>query len=521
MSDYVQDSTNGNLLHSIIDNLKSNDALNKNEKMISTNLIMDHVQCFTRDKSDLGFCSKVQHEIEVKKDAKPQQIYHRLPLGLEERVEAEVKHLLERGIIRESDSPWNSPIVVVKKPNSNDLRICINYKKLNSVTIKPTYYIPDANQIFDSLHGSRYFSTLDLSNAYYQCAVKEEHKKYTAFSTKHGKYEFQKLPFGLCGAPFTFSKLMGLVLKEENWRICVSYLDDVLIFSSTFEEHVQNVKTVLTKIKEAGLKLSPTKCHFFQKEVKFLGHLVSENGLLTDPMKVNKIKNWELPKTIADLRKFLGFCNYYRKFIKNYSEISATLEGMLSNIDKNKSEKQIVIEWKEASKNCFFMLKERLCNPPVLSFPKLDSEFILDTDASFDGIGAVLSQIQDNEERVISYASRKLNKHERSYCITRKELLAVYHFVTYFKQYLLGRKFRIRTDHKALTWLMKCDNPKTTQFCTWISELEIYNFDIEYRKGDKHLNADFLSRLEDCEQCEVKHENPKKVEMLKLTVSLE
>ena len=389
----------------------------------------------------------------------PQQTYHRLPLGLEDRVEAEVKDLLKKGIIRESDSPWNSSIVVVKKPNSSDLRICINYKKLNEVTIKPTYYIPDANQIFDSLHGANYFSTLDLSNAYYQCEVKEEHKKYTAFSTRHGRYEFEKMPFGLCGAPFTFQKLMSLVLKEENWKICVIYLDDVLIFSSTFEEHVKNVNTVLSKIRQAGLKLSPSKCHFCQKEVKFLGHIVNRNGLSTDPMKVEKIKNWKLPKTIADLRKFLGFCNYYRKFIKNYSGISAPLEGMLSNIDKKKSEKQIIIEWKENLKDSFDALKERLCSPPVLSFPRAGSEFILDTDASFEGIGAVLSQSQDGEERVISYASRKLNKHERSYCITRKELLAVYHFVNYFKQYLLGRKFRIRTDHKALTWLMNCERP--------------------------------------------------------------
>ena len=152
----------------------------------------------------------------------------------------------------------------------------------------------------------------------------------------------------------------------------------------------------------------------------------------------------------------------------------------------------------------------------MLTFPHVGSEFILDTDASFDGIGAVLSQIQNGKERVISYASRKLNKHERSYCITRKELLAVYHFVGYFKQYLLGRKFRIRTDHKVLTWLMKCERPKTTQFCTWISELEIYDFEIEYRKGEDHLNADFLSRLADCEQCEVKHENPKKRRNIKV-----
>ena len=404
----------------------------------------------------------------------------------------------------------------MRKPNSNDLRICINYRKLNAVTNKPTYHIPDSNQLFDALEGAKYFSSIDLSNAYYQCGVEESHTKYTAFNTRKGKFEFVKMPFGLCGAPFTFQKLMNEVLKEENWRECVIYLDDILIYSNTFEEHVKSVSKILSRIQNAGLKLSPKKCHFFCGKIKFLGHVVSRNGLQTDPAKVEKIKKWKMPGTIAELRSFLGFCNYYRKFIEGYAQLSGPLEGALMNLDKKKSENKMNITWNKNMEESFIKLKERLCMPPVLAFPRKDCEFILDTDASFYGIGAVLSQVQDGVEKVICYASRKLTKYEQSYCITRKELLAVYYFITYFRQYLLGRQFKIRTDHKALTWLMGWKHPNTTQFCHWISELEIYDFKIEHRKGKAHVNADFLSRLDICEQCELQHANPKKKRNVKI-----
>ena len=495
--------------------LSENTDLAENKKMQIKSMLEKHAKCFSKDKNDLGFCTWVKHEIDIKDSESPKQTYHRLPIGLEDRVDEEVDNLLKKGVIRESDSPWNSPIVVVKKPN-NDLRICLNYRKLNAVTNRPTYHIPDAGHIFDSLSGAKFFSTLDLSNAYYQCEIKEEHKKYTAFNTRKGKYEFNRMPFGLCGAPFSFQKLMSVVLKDENWKSCVIYLDDVLIFSKTFEQHLEDVDNVLEKIRKAGLKLSPKKCHFFKDEVKFLGHVVSKEGLQTDPAKIEKIRNWQKPASVAELRSFLGFCNYYRKFINGYAYMSAPLEDALKNLDRNKSHKLIGIEWSGKMQESFEKLKIKLCSPPILTFPKDEGEYILDTDASFYGIGAVLSQIQNNKERVIAYASRKLTKYEASYCITRKELLSVYYFVNYFKQYLLGNKFRIRTDHKALTWLMGLKTPKTTQYCHWISELEIFDFVIEHRKGKEHINADFLSRLEECEQCDIKHSDPKKKRNVKI-----
>ena len=502
----------------VVNVLKSIDEGNRitmQDKSQIKKMLQKHANSFSRNKDDLGFCPLIKHEIDIKENVSPSQVYHRLPLGLEDQVDKEIETLLRKGIIRKSESPWNSPIVVVKKPN-NDLRICLNYRKLNAMTNRPTYHIPDSQQIFDSLAGARFFSTLDLSNAYYQCEIKEEHKKFTAFNSRRGRFEFNRMPFGLCEAPFTFQKLMSEVLKDEMWRSTASYLDDVLIFSNSLNEHIKDVNTVLDKIEKAGLKLSPKKCHFFTNEVKFLGHIISTEGIHTDPTKIEKIRNWEKPETVAEMRKFLGFCNYYRRYIYDYASMSSPLEEALRNIDKRKSEKSISISWTDKMKKSFEKLKVKLCSPPVLVFPRHDGTYILDTDASFYAIGAVLSQVQDGKERVISYASRKLTKYERSYCITRKELLSVYNFVNHFRQYLLGNKFRIRTDHKALTWLMGLQTPKTTQFCHWISELEIYDFTIEYRKGQEHINADFLSRIPDCEQCDIKHEDPKKKRNIKI-----
>ena len=516
LTDNVGDMSSEDYLKPIVDEINENKTLNESQKEIVRKMIEKRSKCFSKNKSDLGFCSLLKHRIDVKPNVQAQQTYHRLPIGMESRVENEIEELLKKGIIRESNSSWNSPIVVVRKPNSKDLRICLNYRKLNNVTMRPTYYIPDSAQIFDSLEGAQYFSTIDLSNAYYQCEIEEDHKQYTAFNTRMGKFEFNRMPFGLCGAPFTFQNMMSVVLKEENWKTCVIYLDDILIYSNNLEDHLHNVRTVLEKIENAGLKLSPKKCHFFTDQVKFLGHTISKEGLQTDPDKISKIRNWPIPKTIADLRSFLGFCNYYRKFMHGYANIAASLERALSGLDKRKSEKTMTIDWSNEMTNSFNELKMKLCSPLILTLPKPNCQFILDTDASFYGIGAILSQIQGNEERVIAYASRRLTKHEQSYCITRKELLSVFYFTKYFRQYLLGRNFKIRTDHKALTWLMNWKEPNTTQFCHWIAELEVYDFTIEHRKGTDHVNADFMSRITDCEQCEIKHVDPKKKRNVKI-----
>ena len=256
------------------------------------------------------------------------------------------------------------------------------------------------------------------------------------------------------------------------------------------------------RFRQAGVKLAPKKCSFFRNSLKFLGHIITGEGVATDPEKISAVQKWPLPTTITEMRSFLGFCNYYRKFIKNYSTLTAALEDLIkeTNMTTGKGKKEVMF-WQDNHKAAFTTLKSRLCTTPVLSFPNCKDEFILDTDASHDGIGAVLSQLQNGSEKVIAYASKKLTKCQKSYCVTRKELLAVYVFVTQFRHYLLGKKFHLRTDHKSLTWMLNWERPNTSQYCSWIAELEVYDFVIEHRKGVDHINGDALSRLPACQQC--------------------
>ena len=391
--------------------------------------------------------------------------------------------------------------------------MCVDYCKLNSVTKRVVYPIPATQQLLDSLSGALYFSTLDLSQGYHQIPVAEEDIQKTAFATHRGQFEYKRMPFELSTAPSTFQRLMHIVLKNENWQKCLIYLDDVLIFGQSVDEHIQRLKAVLQRIREAGLKLSPSKCFFLKKEVDYLGHVVTSAGIRTDPKKIEKVKQWPLPKTIKQLRSFLGFCGYYRRFIKQYADLARPLETLCvesaPNLDKSKKKHQDISEnWTSQHDSAFNSLKLALTTAPVLSYPNETGTFILDTDASNIGIGAVLSQIQNGTERVIAYESRKLTKPERRYCVTRKELLAVYSFVKHFHHYLFGRAFQVRTDHKALLWMLNWRKPNTSQYCLWKAELEMYEMDVTYRPGKQHTNADALSRLPNCQQCELKHENP-------------
>lgn len=472
-------------------------------------ILADFPDVFSTHKFDLGETRHAVHHIDTG-DARPISCNpRRIPLGVEEKVDALVEQLLQHNIIRPSQSPWNSPIVVVAKKNG-DIRMCVDFRRLNAVTQRPIFPIPDAHQLFDALDGANVFSTLDLSQGYHQVPVAEEDILKTAFTTRKGQFEYLRMPFGLCSAPATFQRLMHTVLKTENWIKCLIYLDDVLIFGRTAEEHLERLRAVLQRMREAGLKLSPEKCHFFQQKVEYLGHVISGEGIRTSPDKIDKVRNWPSPVNAENLRSFLGLSGYYRRFIRGYAEIVAPLEKLCMGTAKKKGAHQVEWLWTAEHEEIFQKLKWCLTHAPVLAFPTSTGRFILDTDASHDAIGAVLSQEQDGEERVIAYASHKFSKCERAYCITRKELLAVYKYVRHFKHYLYGRRFVIRTDHQSLTWMMNWRKPSSSQYCSWIAELEAYDFEICHRPGRLHGNADALSRIPQCEQCELRHIDPQK-----------
>ena len=479
-------------------------------------LLQEFSDIFSISKRDIGLTGMVAHEIDTGQEKPICTPYRRIPLALEDKVDEMINELEGKGIIRPSLSPWNAPLVVVPKKNG-DIRLTVDYRKLNSITERPIFPMPDSRALLDTLSGSAYFTTLDLSSGYYNIPMKEEDVQKTAFSTRRNHWEFVRMPMGLSTAPGTFQRLMHMVFHRENWKQCLIYLDDVLVFSDTINEHLRRLRLIFECIREAGLKLSPEKCTFLQRKVCYLGYEISEKGTHTDQSKIEKITSWPTPKYVDELRSFLGLCGYYRQFINNYANIVAPLEDICKPVWNKKSNRvKIQIELDRKQKDSFMELKRALTTAPVLAFPTMDGEFTLDTDASHDAIGSVLSQKQNGKERVIAYASKKLSQAERQYCITRKELLAVYYFVTHYKHYLLGRKFVVRTDHRALCWMLNWKQPNTSQYCRWKQELEFYDMRVEYRPGEAHINADALSRLPSCEQCELRHLEPKLKRNVKL-----
>ena len=304
--------------------------------------------------------------------------------------------------------------------------------------------------------------------------------------------KFNVMPFGLCNAPATFQRLMNSVLAGLQWTSCLVYIDDIIIVGKNFDEHLDNLHKVLKQLKQANLKVQPHKCQFLQQRVVFLGHVISPNGIAPDPDKTSKVKQWPIPSSKVEVQQFLGFSNYYRRFVKDFASIAKPLHQL--------TEKKSSFCWTNECQVAFDHLKQCLTSAPTLVMANWSSSFIIDTDASDTGIGAVLSQTDEKgTEHVIAYASRLLSKAEHNYCTTRKELLAVITFLQHFRQYLLGRLFTVQTDHGALTWLQGFKNPEG-QLARWLEKLQEYQFNIVHRPGKKHMTADALSRLP-CRQC--------------------
>ena len=308
------------------------------------------------------------------------------------------------------------------------VRPCIDYRRLNSVTENDAFPLPRIQDCLDAVSGSTLYSTMDLTSGYHQVPVMNSDIPKTAFVTKYGLYEFLKMPMGLKSAPMTFQRVMELALQGLQWQICLIYPHDVVIFSKTFDEHMERLTRVFDRISTAGLKLKPEKCQLRQTEVTFLGHVVSGEGVRPHPSNILKIKEWPPPQTVTQIRQFLGMASYYRRFVKDFSQIVRPMVQL--------TKKGADFIWSEACTASFEEVKNILTTAPVMAYPRDEGGYILDTDACDVSIGAALSQIQDGQEKVIAYGSRKLNKAETNYCVTDKELLALRHFVEYYRQYL-------------------------------------------------------------------------------------
>ena len=360
---------------------------NEKEKLIQ--LITEYQDVFSLGSNDIGRADKVKHRIDTGSSYPIRQAPRRVPVAMKDEVKNHIEDMLNNGIIRESCSPWASPIVLVKKKDGGT-RFCIDYRKLNNVTKRDAYPLPRMDDALETLSGAKYFSTLDLISGYWQVEVAEEDRDKTAFATHVGLYEFNVMPFGLCGAPSTFQRLMEAVLGGMQWESCMIYLDDIIVFGRSFQEHNRRLQEVFKKLRTAGLKMKPQKCQFLRKELRYLCHIVSPDGIRTDPEKTKAVKEWPTPSSAEEVRQFLGLASYYRRFIRNFANLAARLHKISANNNSFK--------WTEECTLSFNSLKHALTSAPVLAYPNVEGTFILDTDASDQAIGGVLSQIQDGQE---------------------------------------------------------------------------------------------------------------------------
>ena len=377
------------------------------------------------------------------------------------------------------------------------LRFCIDLRKLNNRTVKDGYSLPRIEDTLDCLHGAVWFSTLDLKSGYWQVELEEEAKPLTAFTVGPlGFWECEHMPFGLTNAPATFQRLMESCLGELHLNWCIIYLDDIIVFSRTPEEHIHRLRAVFEKLKAAGLKLKPSKCDFFKKEIKYLGHVVSEQGVSTDPDKIKAVTEWPQPTTVTEVRSFLGFVSYYRRFIPNFSKVAKPLNKLLQNLEGTPSQKKkFKVHWGPEQQEAFETLQGLCTESPVLAYADFKAPFILHTDASGEGLGAVLYQVQEGKQRVIAYASRSLSKSERNYPVHKLEFLALKWAITdKFHEYLYGSQFQVYTDNNPLTYVLTTAKLDATGH-RWVAALSNYTFSIIYKPGKGHKDADALSHI--------------------------
>ncbi|XP_057691272.1 uncharacterized protein LOC130915330 [Corythoichthys intestinalis] len=472
----------------------TSEALSEDQQQRFTQILLTYQSIFAKNDSELGYLSAVTHKIDTGLARPVRQPVRRTPLGFQGEEEKHLKAMLEAGVITASASEWASPVVLVRKKDGG-VRWCVDYRALNNLTVKDAYPLPQIEECLDVVGGATMFSTLDLQSGYWQISVDSKDREKTAFITKWGLYEYTRMPFGLCNAPSTFQRAMEYVLRGLQWETLLIYLDDVIIIGNGVEQSLDRLEQVFQRFQSHGLKLKPSKCHLLQEEVLFLGHVVSGGGVRPNPALIKDVQQWNPPNNVKELQVFLGLCNYYRKFVPNFAELASPLHNLLK--------KETVFLWTDKHQFAFTLLKQRLTTAPVLGYPHPDGKFILDTDASSNSVGAVLSQIQSGKERVLTYASSHLSPAQQRYCVTRRELLAVVRFTRQFRHYLLGRKFLLRTDHGSLTWLFRFKCPEG-QLARWLEELSQYDFHIEHRAGKRHANADAMSRLprEEVDNCD-------------------
>ena len=461
-----------------------NDHLTEEQKHRLNDMLHKHNNLFNT-KTKQKVASNIYHEIDTEGNKPISNAPNRTAFKEREYIQQQVKEMLESNVIQPSSSPWSSRIVLVKKKDGK-LRFCIDYRSLNSTTKKDVYPLPRIDDSLAMLSRGKFFTTLDLWAGYWQIPLAPNSKEKTAFVTDSGLYEFNVMPFGLCNAPATFQRFMDATLAGLKWKNLLVYMDDIIIFSSTFEEHLKDVDEVLNRLRDANVTLNQNKCEFCKEKIHYLGHVISAAGIQPNPEKVASLLKKKSPSNVKELNNWLGISGYYRSFIDNYAKICAPLYALTHTKDK--------FVWTDKEENIIKYLKNCLSSEPILRHPNFDFPFILRTDASIEGLGATLSQIINSREQVIQYISRSLQPNEKNWSIQQLEALAIIWACETVRAYIIGSKVLIKTDHKSLEWIKQSKIPRLVR---WACRLEEFDYEIEYQPGKFNKSADPLSRLVD------------------------
>ena len=451
------------------------------ESRVLPRVVQEFPDVFPDDLTELPPHRDVDFTIELVPGTVPISIapYRFAPAELKE-LKVQLQELLDKGFIRPSTSPWGASALFAKKKDGS-LRLCIDYRRLNQVTVKNKYPLPRIDDLFDQLRGARCFYKIDLRSGYHQLRIREEDIPKTAFRTRYGHYEFVVMPFSLTNAPAAFMDLMNRVFHPYLDQFVVVFVDDILIYSSTEEAHEGHLRQALQMLREHKLYAKYEKCDFWLKEVNFLGHVVSGAGVSVDPSKIDAVMSWERPKNVFEIRSFLGLAGYYRRFVEDFSRLAAPMTRL--------TRKGVKFAWNDACEHAFEELKKRLTTAPVLVIPERGLGYTVYCDASKEGLGCVLMQ----SGRVVAYGSRQLKPHEKNYPTHDLELAAVIFALKSWRHYLYGERFEVFSDHKSLKYLFTQKDLNLRQR-RWMEYMEDYDFDLQYHPGKANVVADALSR---------------------------
>ncbi|KAK1427604.1 hypothetical protein QVD17_16293 [Tagetes erecta] len=472
----------------------------KTKKIEEVPIVSEYPDVFPNELPGIPPDREVEFKIDLVPGAAPiaKAPYRLAPTEMKE-LKKQLDELLEKGFIRPSSSPWGAPVLFVKKKDGS-MRMCIDYRELNKVTIKNRYPLPRIDDLFDQLQGACYFSKIDLRSGYHQLKVQEEDISKTAFRTRYGHYEFTVMPFGLTNAPAAFMDMMNRLCRPYLDKFIIVFIDDILIYSKSEEEHKTNLRILLELLRQEKLYAKFSKCEFWLSEVQFLGHVINASGIQVDPAKIEAISKWKNPETPTKVRSFLGLAGYYRRFIKNFSRIAVPLTKL--------TRKNVTFKWGPEQVEAFKTLKEKLTNAPILAIPEGNEDFVVFCDASYTGFGCVLMQ----RDKVIAYASRQLKVNEIGYPTHDLELGAIIFALKLWRHYLYGARFIIYSDHKSLKHIFDQKELNMRQR-RWMEVLSDYDCEICYHEGKANVVADALSRKE--------HKKPKRVRALRLELQVD